>query len=133
MTAGRPQKDLTELPSDWQHYILTEMNEGCSLQEIKTYFHISNDLHDRWMQDEDEYSETIKEGIRLSESWWLMKGRKNLENKEFSATLWYMNMKNRFGWKDRSEVDNKITGELKTGVADPIKAAEFAEYLRNKS
>jgi len=102
--AGRPQKDLSELPTGWHDYVLTEMEQGASLQEIKAYFGISNDLHARWMKDEEEYSETIKRGIELSEAWWMKKGRVNLENKDFSATLWYMNMKNRFAWKDRQDV-----------------------------
>ena len=34
----------------------------------------------------------------------MKQGRKNLENKEFNSTLWYMNMKNRFGWKDRNDL-----------------------------
>lgn len=101
---GRPQKDTTELPEGWQSYIISEMSEGATLREIKAYFGISNSLHNRWMEDEEEYSTTIKGGIQMAEAWWLKQGRINLKNKEFSPVLWYMNMKNRFGWKDRQDV-----------------------------
>lgn len=104
MEVGRPRKTLSELPEDWYNYVLDEMAQGASLEEIKAYLNISNDLHARWMIDEKEYSETIKRGLELSKSWWMKKGRTELSNKEFSATLWYMNMKNRFGWKDRQDV-----------------------------
>lgn len=108
---GRPRKDLTELPADWYDQVLSEMQNGASLEEIKTLLNISNDLHTRWMKDEEAYSETIKRGIELSKAWWMKQGRTNLENKDFSATLWYMNMKNRFGWKDKSETDITSGGE----------------------
>jgi hypothetical protein len=108
MKVGRPQKDLTELPDGWYDYVLTEMGLGASLEEIKAYFSISNDLHTRWIKEEEEYSETIKRGIELSKAWWLRKGRTELENKEFSYTGWYMNMKNRFGWRDKTESDIKL-------------------------
>lgn len=108
---GRPRKDLSELQPEWYTLVLTEMAEGASLDEIKTILNISNDLHTRWMEDEPEYSETIKRGIELSKAWWQKQGRTNLTNKDFSATLWYMNMKNRFGWRDRVDQDITSGGE----------------------
>lgn len=41
--------------------------------------------------------------------------------------------KNWLGWKDKSEVDQKVSGELKTGEANPALAKEFAEYLKGKT
>lgn len=106
---GRPLKDLSELPKDWQERVITEMAEGASLDEIKAILNISNDLHTRWMKDEPEFSETIKEGMKLCKAWWQRQGRTNLKDKSFSATLWYMNMKNRFGWRDN--VDHTTQGK----------------------
>jgi hypothetical protein len=106
---ARPKKETTQLANDWQELVLTEMEHGASLQEVKVLLGISNDLYDRWMKEDIEFSETIKRGKELSEAWWLKQGRTNLSNKEFSPTLWYMNMKNRFGWRDRSENETRIT------------------------
>lgn len=109
MPAGRPQSEL-DLPEGWYNSVLELYQEGASDVEVKAWIYsvrgsLSNDLWERWIAEEPEFSETIKTGKILSEAWWSRSGRKNLENKEFSYTGWYMNMKNRFGWKDRQEVE----------------------------
>ena|SRR5690554_4644862 len=111
---GRPKIGLDVLPEGWHMQVLSLYNEGASDVEIKAYIYneigtFSNNLWERWMEEEAEFWETIKKGRLLSEAWWSGTGRKNLENKDFSYTGWYMNMKNRFGWTDR--VDNTTKGE----------------------
>lgn len=99
--------------------------EGAADIEIKALIHdwrgsFSNDLWDRWMKEEPEFSETIKKGRMLSEAWWNKEGRTSLKNKDFNYTGWYMNMKNRFGWKDT--IQNEHSGSIATGVMniDPL-------------
>lgn len=101
--------------------------EGASDVEIKSLIRglrgsFSNDLWERWLKEEPKFSETIKAGQELSEVWWQKKGRINLENKEFSPTLWYMNMKNRFGWRDKQELEH--SGEVKSTVTFVVKDAD---------
>lgn len=108
---GRPKEDLSSLPKDWYIEVLNEYKEGASDVEIKSLIYnwrgkFSNDLWDRWIKEEPEFSETIKGGRMLSEAWWAKNGRKNLTNKDFNYTGWYMNMKNRFGWTDRTQTEN---------------------------
>lgn len=109
MPAGAPKKNL-DLWEHWYDDILGLYKNGASDVEIKALIHqhrgkFSNDLWDRWVKEEPEFSETIKIGKLLSEAWWAKSGRTNLENKDFSYTGWYMNMKNRFGWADRQNVE----------------------------
>lgn len=109
---GRPLSNLDSLPDNWYDDILELYREGGSDVEAKAMIYewrgsFSNDLFDRWMIDEPQFSETIKMGRMLSEAWWNKNGRINLQNKDFNYTGWYMQMKNRFGWKDKQEVDNK--------------------------
>lgn len=109
MGAGRPKVEI-DLSEGWQDKIIFMYGDGSSDVEIKAWIceqrgSFSNDLWNRWLEEEPDFSETIKMGRLYSESWWAKQGRKNLENKDFSYTGWYMNMKNRFGWKDKQEVE----------------------------
>lgn len=113
---GRPLKTLKELPEQWYDEVLSLYSEGASDVEIKALIYswmgsFSNNLWERWMKDEPQFWETINKGRMLSESWWASSGRKNLQNKDFSYTGWYMNMKNRFGWADKQEVDHTTKGD----------------------
>lgn len=107
---GAPLKKL-DLPDGWEMDILAIYADGGNDVEVKAEIRamrgtFSNDLWDRWMKDEPNFSETIKEGRLLSEAWWNKLARKNLTNKEFNSTLWYMNMKNRFGWTDKVQTEH---------------------------
>ena len=111
---GRPKDDLTSLPKEWYNDVLALYEVGASDVEIKALIYkwkgsFSNDLWDRWMKEEPQFSETIKTGRLISEAWWSKSGRTNLAFKDFSYTGWYMNMKNRFGWRDKQDIttDNK--------------------------
>lgn len=126
---GRPLSDLN-LPEDWKQKILTEYEDGASDAEIKGMIYkwrgsFSNDLWLRWLAEEQEFSETVHAGRLLAEQWWTRQGRKNLHSKEtFIPNLWFMNMKNRFGWADKTETKNEdtIKGEVNCTltIADQI-------------
>lgn len=123
---GAPKKPF-ESWKGWRKDIYTLYMDGASDVEVKALIiikaetTISNDLWTRWMKEEREFSETIKQGRLLSEAWWQKKGRTGLEQSNSQDSLklnytgWYMNMKNRFGWKDKQEVetitDQKVTVE----------------------
>ena len=112
----RPKEDILSLPENWYNEVLDLYSQGASDVEIKALIYkwrgsFSNDLWNRWMEEESQFSETIKMGRLLSESWWVKEGRTCLKDKDFNYTGWYMNMKNRFGWADKSNIDHTTNGE----------------------
>lgn len=125
--SGRPKSNL-DLPDGWQDEVLKLYTDGASDVEVKALVYnwrgsYSNDLWDRWLKDEPEFSETIKVGKMLAEAWWSKSGRTGLKDREFNYTGWYMNMKNRYGWRDKQEIDNTVHGEVQfvNSVPRPMK------------
>jgi hypothetical protein len=125
-------KEPCKLTDENYIFILKEYSDGASDVEIKAYIweqrgSFSNDLWDRWLKEEDTFSETIKKGRALSARWWEKRGRTRLDDSGFNYTGWYMNMKNRFGWKDKRE----DSGETKTTTtiisADPLTSKQWEE------
>lgn len=137
MGSGRLKKTFNsiqdKLPIDWKKQIISEYSEGASDVEIKAMFvvwldSLSNDLWDRWLLEEPIFSETIKKGRQLSAGWWQRSGRKNLTTKDFSYTGWYMNMKNRFGWADKTEQNINQKTKVEVELTDEELKKEIKRF-----
>ena len=119
---GRPRKNPDVLPKSWDQKALAIYEKGGCDVEVKALIYrllgkFSNDLWERWMKEEPGFSDTIKLGRMLSESWWRSKGRCNTEQDKgddvvFNTQLYHINMKNRFNWSDKQEVKQE-TVEVK--------------------
>ena len=104
MAGGRPKKGLDVLPEGWEETVLNMYKDGCADVEIMAHLSISRDLFYRWLEEEPEFSDAIKRGRTLSESWWTRHGRKMATGEaEGNPTTWIFNMKNRFKWTDKVE------------------------------
>lgn len=111
---GRPTKYKKEMCET----VIELMREGASQEEVIGSLDISKDTYYRWKEEHEEFSDAIKRGVRLSQTWWERQGRISLKDREFNYTGWYMNMKNRFKWADKQEVKNEgnITIVMDTGI-----------------
>lgn len=111
-SGGVDKISLDILWDGWYNDVLNEYRSGASDVEIRAMIYDKTDgvtkcsytLWDRWLKEEIEFSETIKAGRMLAEAWWHKNGRTNLNSKEFNFTGWYMQMKNRYGWRDKQDV-----------------------------
>ena len=112
---GRPTKYKPQMCET----VIDLMKDGASLDEVRGELDISKDTLYRWKEDYEEFSDSIKRGIRMSQAWWEKQGRISLRDRDFNYTGWYMNMKNRFKWSDKKEFNNEgsITVMVDTGIS----------------
>jgi predicted DNA-binding protein YlxM (UPF0122 family) len=105
---GRPEIELTDAQIKLAHELL---KVGASIKEVAANLEIGRTTLYEIIERDAKFANTIKKGVEYSEAWWEANGRLNIHNKEFNSTLWYMNMKNRFGWKDKTE--STVTATVK--------------------
>jgi hypothetical protein len=112
---GRPRKTVENtLRKNWEKDVYELYSQGGSDVEVAVLLGITRDLFYQWIRENPSFSDTIKKGKEMSEAWWKKQGRQ-VRDKDLNATLWYMNMKNRFGWTDKH--DHTTKGEkIKMGV-----------------
>ena len=119
LKVGRPTKYDPSILGD----IPAMYAEGQADVEVATELGIAESTFYLWIKEHKEFSEAVKLGRQVSHAWWLARGRRNLAGRDFNSTLWYMNMKNRHGWKDRQDVtsDEKpiLTAPIRVTIHDP--------------
>lgn len=127
---GRPKKELSDMPNGWEKKMIDLASQGASDVELRVEAlgGISNGLWYRLIEEEPEFAEVVKQCGDLCESWWAKQGRQNLTNTRFSPTLWYMNMKNRFGWADKHEHAGSEGGPIQHKV-DHSAGVQFERIL----
>ena len=94
---------------DMCDFVIELMKEGESKAEVACALDISPSTISAWCNSKSSryhksFHYAIKRGMQESEAWWLKQGRISLRDKTFSYVGWYMQMKNRFGWRDRQEL-----------------------------
>jgi len=96
----RPTKYTDDLPDK----IIEFMRTGMSIEEVCYELKICKQTFYNWCDIYPEFLDAKKKGVDFACGWWMKQAREALRDKEFSATLFYMNMKNRFGWTDKSDI-----------------------------
>lgn len=118
---GRPKKEVSSFPIAWKEEIEALGKVGASKAEILAYLRIDDETLVAMVKRDHMFSAIIKQFLIDSEAWWVKHGRTKLDEKGFNAVLWYMNMKNRFGWKDKQEFEVKPAQEIAIKFSMPKK------------
>ena len=113
---GSKQFTIKELPKNWKDIIINLSLKGYSEVEIRAEIvkkgKTAKDIIGLWykLQDrESEFKQTIIIGKALCEAWWTAQSRKGIRGRTFQSFVWFANMKNRFGWKDKTDIEHSMT------------------------
>ena len=110
MGAGRP----TDYKSEYCDEAVKYIGGGKSKEAFAGHIgHAVSTIY-LWEQVHPEFSEAVKRGEAMSQDFWEELGLVGTtEGKNFNATTWIFNMKNRFKWKDRHDItsdDKELKG-----------------------
>jgi len=105
MTTGRPSK----YDPKYCNQALKLMAKGFSKEVVAAKLGINRDTLYEWCKSHPEFSDTIKVGEAKSLLFWEQKGIDGMMGKikGFRCPVWIFVMKNRFGWRDSVEIEDK--------------------------
>lgn len=106
---GRPRTTVNDLPANWKQLMIDCGQEGGSAVEARCFLGISTSAWETLLADSEDFRETEKTRQALCEVWWERQGRRMTQDGQGNATVWVFNMKNRFGWRDKQEIDHSST------------------------
>ena len=111
MQLGRP----SEYKDEFCEIALNVLKDGGSIVQVCAEIGINRDTFYDWTNKEsprfkDSFSDTIKSGLMLSQSWWEKQGKLATFNSEgFNATSYIFTMKNRFREDYSDTIKQEIT------------------------
>ena len=107
--AGAPTKYKGK---DTCKQIIRYMAVGMGLMEASCEIGVMYETVRVWQTKHPEFAVAVKIGKKLCEKWWLDMGRGKVAESAsgFNATLWMMNMTNRFNWVRKDERTETVKG-----------------------
>ena len=78
--------------------VLALMSQGASIAEVSLRLRVPFSKLKRWREEHDDFKQAFDDGGAYALGWWEAMGRTNITDKNFNATLWLMQMVNRFGY-----------------------------------
>ena len=90
--------------------LIEHFKQGYSFAAFGGIIGVSEDTLHQWVKKYKDFSESKRIGITASLYRWEKIGLAASLGKivGFNASTWIFNMKNRFGWRDKIEIDNNI-------------------------
>ena len=117
---GRP----TDYKPEYCQKLIEHGREGLSFDTFSAVVGVTRQTLYNWLKVHPEFERAKKEYEDVCKLWWEKAGNAMAVGKlQGNATTWIFNMKNRFGWRDKVEVDNGGKVEVTINHPDPLEAA----------
>lgn len=133
---GRPRTTVDDLPNDWQQIMTDCGQDGGSAAEARCLLGIGMSAWETLLKDSEEFREAEKVRQALCEVWWEKRGREMASGEQGNSAVWIFNMKNRFGWRDRHDINHESEGGTMTPKpaidATKLSDAALAEIMAAK-
>lgn len=126
MKFGRPSK----FKKKYNQIAYDLLAKGYSKEAVAGQIGVSKQCFYEWVQEHKDFGDAVDRGTMASCFYWEDLGIRGAQGlvKGFNASSWMFNMKNRFGWSEKSEQD--ISGPpiqfLEVSFADAM------DYYANK-
>jgi transposase len=102
---GRPTKYEPEFCEE----VVDFMAKGYSKEAVAGHLQIDSDTLKEWNKKYPDFSTALKQGVELSRKFWEATAINHIthtaKGTQLNSTAWIFNMKNRFNWTDKKEVE----------------------------
>ena len=115
--AGKPRKrparpgegKPSSFKPEYCEQLIQYMSGGLSFEAFAGHLGVAVSTIWQWEQEHEKFAEAKKVGYALGLEFWEKLGRNAAAGKvpNFNATVWIFNMKNRYQWRDRHEIQVK--------------------------
>lgn len=106
---GEPFGRPTKYNPDFCDVVREVMAKGYSKEAVAGHLQISKDTLYAWEKEHKDFSDALKHGVELSRKFWEKIALDHIthtaKGKQLNSTVWIFNMKNRFGWSDKKEIE----------------------------
>ena len=100
----------TQSKPNWDA-VIELYSQGAADVEVARLLNITIARFYKLCEEVPAFAEMAERGRTLSQAWWYEKGRTGLFADKFNTGLWNFNMKNRFGWADKTETNDTTNKE----------------------
>jgi len=124
---GRP----TSYKQEYCEMLISHMEEGLSFEAFAGVLSVSKQTLYTWTEAHSEFMDAKRVATQKSRVFWERAGLQGMfmggKEDPFNATVWVFNMKNRFNWRDRTEVKSEIKQEIKAEIK--VETVDLEERL----
>lgn len=126
---GRPSKYDPKYCDE----VIAHMRQGLSFETFAAKIDVNRDTIYEWRNQHDEFSDAVKKGFDLSQTYWEQMGVAGMAGKikNFNATIWIFNMKNRFKWRDRQPEEVDVVVNNYSNMSEEDLDAQIQEKQKN--